>query len=257
MTMKVPALKSPIVLVHGFLGYDQIRVGDFVLREYFRGIDRYLRSQGNQVYVPRLSPIRGVAERAGQLKRFLDRNLPGEAIHLIAHSMGGLDARYMITHLGMSHKVLSLTTIGTPHRGSSFAPWLLQLVEPWARPLARWLGISYQGALDLTPEACGRFNSQTPDVPGVRYFSVAGYCQGPWLTFKWRVPHAIVSRSEGPNDGVVAIESARWGEHTDVWEGDHLNLINCPNPSALRLGLWTDRVPLYGQLIRRLADHGF
>lgn len=255
--MNLPKLQAPVVLVHGFLGYDRIRLGRFVVREYFRGIDRYLTSAGNRVFVPRLSPTRSVAERAAQLRRFLDQNLPGEAVHLIAHSMGGLDARYMITHLGMAHRVLSLTTIGTPHRGSSFAPWLLQLVEPWARPLARLLGIPYQGARDLTPAACAQFNLRTPDVPGIRYFAVAGHCQGPWLTLKWRLPHAIVSRVEGPNDGIVAIESARWGEHTDVWEGDHLNLINSPNPSAVRLGLWTDRVQHYGQLIRRLADCGF
>jgi triacylglycerol lipase len=59
---------------------------------------------------------------------------------------------------------------------------------------------------------------------------------------------------EGPNDGIVSVASARWGERTDLWEGDHLNLINCRNPSAERLGLWTDRRFLYGGLVRRLAD---
>lgn len=255
--MKLPRLNAPIVLVHGFLGYDRIQLGGVVVREYFRGIDRYLAMFGNRVLVPRLSPTRSVAQRASQLKAYLDRHAPGEAVHIMAHSMGGLDARYMVTHLGMSSRVLSLTTIGTPHRGSTFATWLLERVEPWAAPLARFLGIPYDGAKDLTPEACAAFNARTPDVPEVRYFSVAGICEGPWLTFKWRLPSAVVSRFEGPNDGIVSVASARWGERTDLWEGDHLNLINCRNPSAERLGLWTDRRFLYGGLVRRLADLRF
>lgn len=253
----IPRLKAPLVLVHGFLGYDRIQVGRFVIREYFRGIDRFLKTAGNRVYVPRLSPTRGIAERAAQLRAYLDQHLPHESVHLIAHSMGGLDARHMVTHLGMASRVLSLTTIGTPHRGSTFATWLLEKLEPWAAPLARWLGIHYEGAKDLTPAACSVFNAVTPDVPRVRYFSVAGHCDGPWLTLRWRLPHALVSRYEGPNDGVVSISSATWGERTDVWDGDHLNLINSPNPSAMRRGLWTDRTAHYARLVQRLADYGF
>ena len=37
--------------------------------------------------------------------------------------MAGLDARYMISKLGMADKVATLVTIGTPHRGSYFADW--------------------------------------------------------------------------------------------------------------------------------------
>src|SRR5262249_5187529 len=43
--------------------------------------------------------------------------LAARAVHVFAHSMGGLDARYMISRLGMAKRVLSLTTIATPHRG--------------------------------------------------------------------------------------------------------------------------------------------
>jgi len=42
-------------------------------------------------------------------------DVDGRKVHLFAHSMGGLDARHMITHLGMANRVRTLTTIGTPH----------------------------------------------------------------------------------------------------------------------------------------------
>ena len=63
----------------------------------------------------------------------------------------------------------------------------------------------------------------------------------------------IVTDAEGPNDGVVSITSATYGESTAVWDGDHLSLVNWPHPR----GLWEDRAAHYGALVQRLADEGF
>jgi triacylglycerol lipase len=57
-------------------------------------------------------------------------------------------------------------------------------------------------------------------------------CEKPWLGPEWVLPYQIVNRAEGPNDGVVSVASAKWGEHTDLWDGDHLNLVNWPNRMA-------------------------
>ena len=112
--MTVPQLRSPIVLVHGLFGFDQVRMGPLVLVDYFHGIPPVLRAAGNRVLVPKLSPTASIASRAAQLKAFIDRESPGEPVHLVGHSMGGLDCRYLITHLDMASRVLSLTTLGTP-----------------------------------------------------------------------------------------------------------------------------------------------
>ncbi len=255
--MNIPKLKAPIVLVHGLLGYDRITIGPWFAWDYFRGIGAAFSAAGNRVLVPRLSPTGGVEQRARQLRRFLDRHAPRESLHLIAHSLGGLDARFMIGHLGMAQRVLSLTTVGTPHRGSPFADWGMRRLEAFVKPVMQVLHIPYLAFRDLTTAACKALNERTPDVPGIRYFSVAGRCEGPWLTLPWRWPQAVVARAEGPNDGVVSIASATYGEHTEIWDGDHLNLINIPNTAARRRGLWSDRVPLYAGLVRRLADCGF
>ena len=255
--MIVPKLRSPIVLVHGLLGYDRLSVFGFTVATYFPGIAENLREAGNRVLVPCLSPTDGVAKRAAQLKEFLEREAPGEPVHLIAHSMGGLDSRYLISRLGMAPNVLSLTTIGTPHRGTVFADWLLQRFGEISKPIFQYLAIPFQAFYDLSTSACRIFNQETPDAPNVRYFSVAGRHENRWHAPEWQFSYPIVERAEGPNDGVVSLQSAQFGESFDVWPGDHMSLVNWLNPLALRRGICQERKPQYAGLVRRLADEGF
>jgi triacylglycerol lipase len=250
--MIVPRLRSPIVLVHGILGFDHLKVCGWTLARYFARIPEVLGAAGNRVFVARLSPTGAVAQRASQLKEFLDRHTAGEPVHLVAHSMGGLDARYLIARLGMAERVLTLTTLGTPHRGTAFADWGIRHLGRIAQPVFEVLGIPPEGFYDLTTARCREFNVQVPDAPGVRYFSVAGRHVGSWLRPEWQLPHFIVTQSEGPNDGIVSLASASYGESTEVWEGDHLSLIQWlqpPSGGGPRLG--------YTALVRRLADEGF
>jgi triacylglycerol lipase len=253
---ETPKLDAPIVLIHGLCGYDRIAAFGRTLKDYFPGIREKLEAAGNRVLVPRLSLTRGVEARAAELKRFLERRVPTGPVHLIGHSMGGLDARYMISRLGMAERVKSLTTVGTPHRGTAFADWGVNRFGRLLAPFFQFLGMSYQAFIDLTTAACRRFNATVPDMPGVRYLSVAGLCSREWMGPEWWLPAGIVSKAEGPNDGVVSVASAIWGEHTDVWEGDHLNLVNWPNRIARRRGVWDSLAPDYGRIIRRIAEVG-
>src|ERR1700680_3312371 len=119
--MNIPKLRASIVLVHGLFGFDRLEVAGTTLVNYFPGIPDLFQAAGNRVLIPSLPPTGGVEQRAACLKEFLLKNSANEPVHLIAHSLGGLDARYMISRLGMADQVLTLTTIATPHRGSSFA----------------------------------------------------------------------------------------------------------------------------------------
>jgi triacylglycerol lipase len=103
---------------------------------------------------------------------------------------------------------------------------------------------------------CRQFNAEVPDAPTVRYFSVAAEHDGRWVSPEWQLPYRIVRHLEGPNDGVVSLASARYGESFEVWEGDHLSLINQLTPAA-QLRPWTERTGHYGRIVRRLADEGF
>jgi len=253
----LPKLDAPVVLVHGLCGFDRLYACRRTVKEYFPGVPNALRAVGNRVLQARVSPTAGVAKRAADLKRFIDREAPGQQVHVIGHSMGGLDSRYMISRLGMESRVLSLTTIGTPHRGSSFADWGWFRFARIIVPFLRWVGIPHEAFIDLRTDTCRRFNEEVPDAPGVRYYSVAGVCEKPWLGPEWRLPYGIVNRAEGANDGVVSVASAQWGEHTDMWAGDHLNLVNWPNRLARKRGVWSDLAPDYGRILRRLAQAGF
>jgi triacylglycerol lipase len=253
----IPKLKNPIVLVHGLWGHGEVRLGHVKLAEYFPGITQRLRACGNRVLIPRLSLAASVAERAGQLKAFLDRECPDEPVHLVAHSMGGLDSRYMIARLGMADRVQTLTTLGTPHRGTCFADWAIQRLERILRPVFALLRLPVQGYYDLTTAACKRFNDETPDSPRVRYFSVAGRHDGSVLTPEWYLSYSLVLKHEGENDGVVSVQSARWGERLDIWDGDHFSLVNWLNPFARNRGWLRNPAERYGPLICRLKDEGY
>jgi triacylglycerol lipase len=254
--MIVPSLRAPIVLVHGLLGFDRLHLGPWVLARYFHGVPEALASGGNRVLIPHLSPTAGIADRAAQLKAFLDRETPGEPVHLFGHSMGGLDGRYLISRLEMADRVLSLTTLGTPHRGTAFADWGVSRLGRLFFPVIGFTGLSVRAFHDLTVASCRAFNDQTPNAPGVRYFSVAGHIERGGRKPEWLLSAPLVERAEGPNDGIVSVASARWGESCDEWDGDHLHLINWPR-AWLPGHHHPDHTADYVRLVRRLADEGF
>jgi triacylglycerol lipase len=253
--MSLPRLRSPIVLVHGLFGFDQLRMGPWLCVDYFHGIPKAFRAAGNRVLVARLSPTGGIADRAGQLKALIDRESPDEPVHLIAHSMGGLDARCMISRLGMAGRVLSLTTLGTPHRGSPFADWALERFVRLVGPVFDHFGLPRQAFADLTVARCREFNEATADAAQVRYFSVAGRHEPSWRNPSWGLSAPVVAEAEGPNDGIVSVTSAAWGEGCEVWDADHLNLVNWP-PQPWPAGK-NDRLARYAGLLARLHNEGF
>ena len=245
----IARLDIPIVLVHGLFGFDRVNLGSVTVANYFPGIVERLQDAGNRVFVPCLSPTAGVCERAAQLKDFLRRHCPYDKVHLIAHSMGGLDARYMISRLDMASQVETLTTLGTPHRGTAFADWALTKVEWLVKPALQMIKIPHDAFYDLTTLRCREFNETTPNAPGVRYYSIGAEHDGCLAGIEWLLSHAIVKEIEGPNDGVVSLVSAHFGESFDVWPGDHFSLVNWNTPRCNH----ADILARWKRLIERLA----
>ena len=89
---QIPRLNAPIVLAHGLFGFTRIGLGRITLTPYFRSIPELLRGAGNRVLVTRVPSIAGVEHRAGRLGEQIFKAFPDEPVHLIGHSMGGLDA---------------------------------------------------------------------------------------------------------------------------------------------------------------------
>src|SRR5256885_2765355 len=121
---RAPRLRHPVVLAHGVLGFDEIAVAGRRHR-YFRNIADGLRTLGGEFHHPRVPATGGVKERADHLAELI-RSLPEGRVNVIAHSMGGLDARYAISRLGLEGRVASLVTVGTPHLGTPLADLALK-----------------------------------------------------------------------------------------------------------------------------------
>lgn len=247
-----------IILVHGILGFNRIGIVD-----YFRGVSEHFREKGLLVLAPQLDPTQGIAFRGNQLRdqiqtAFISRTLdPTQKTHIIAHSMGGLDSRYMLSPANpkpIQVPIRSLTTVGTPHLGSLIAdivdnPALLSPFPglPFGKPLQplepilNALGVSENGLRDLRTGSCQAFSAQYVDNPNVSYFSCAGSGRQhfPETASSFLLFHKYISAVTGElNDGLVAVSSAKWGIFDpSTWPGDHAeevgyNLDNLVLPPA-------------------------
>jgi triacylglycerol lipase len=246
LTFNVATPKNPIVLAHGLMGFDELRIAGSLLPgvHYWRGITQALRANGNEIIIATVPPSSSIEERALKLSQCIADRAKGKKVNIIAHSMGGLDARYMISRLKPENvEVLSLTTIATPHRGSSFADFVVRQVGGLFSP-SFWrgldsMGISTGAFTQLTTRFMEEeFNPKTPDDPRVRYFSYGAMVQAPfWSAF--RQPGRIVKSNEGENDGLVSVGSAKWGDYKGTLvDVSHLDLINWTN----RFRKWISKV---------------
>jgi len=245
----------PIVMHHGLFGFGNLKAGPIEI-SYFHGIDRAIANRGHRVIVSRVHPTAGVERRARELKESILTNLPflsprGEKLLLIAHSLGGLDARFMLAHLDMAQHVEALFTITAPHRGSAYADYWMQHLgrHLGGQGLMKLLGLDVQALGDLTTDSCQRFNETVPDAPGVRYYSISAACPQLQVPPFAMHSHKIVFKAEGENDGLVSVRSSRWGQHLGVWPADHFHTINrrfAQNPPI------TDISPHYINAVRQI-----
>lgn len=214
--------RYPLVLVHG------IFFRDWQLVNYWGRIPRELIRNGADVHYGGQQSSASIAESAAELRAHI-LSIVAETgcgkVNLIAHSKGGLDARYAITHLGLDQYVASLTTVNTPHRGCIFAQELLdRLPAPLVRGIAgRYNAVFHTlgdqkpdflaGVSDLRADRCALFNRQTPDCPGVLYQSVMStMSRASSAPFPLNLTYLLVKRYDRePNDGLVSLSSARWG----------------------------------------------
>ncbi|MEK6368894.1 MAG: triacylglycerol lipase [Burkholderia gladioli] len=118
------ATRYPVILVHGLAGTDKFAN----VLDYWYGIQSDLQSHGAKVYVANLSGFQsddGPNGRGEQLLAYVKQVLAATGatkVNLIGHSQGGLTSRYVAAVA--PQLVASVTTIGTPHRGSEFADFV-------------------------------------------------------------------------------------------------------------------------------------
>lgn len=268
--------KYPIVLAHGLFGFAELKLAGPYLPpiHYWRGIQEALTAHGNEVIAATVPPSGTIAQRAAQLRHNILAASHGRPVNIIAHSMGGLDARYMISKSRTNRTLLAnanstgnansndeqqhstdrrndvnvraLVTIATPHHGSAIADLLLAQIGPARLPALyrAWHAATRldSGAFDQLTRRYMRetFNPATQDDPDTAYFSYgAALARKPPLLSPFRSSHAALLRAEGPNDGLVSVESARWGSYKGTLEGvNHLDLINWTNRLRWAIRRW-------------------
>jgi triacylglycerol lipase len=219
--------KYPIMLIHGC---------GFRDRKYFNywgRITAALEEEGAHIYYGNQDSWGNVQYNAAVIKMSLNKILAEsnkDKVNIIAHSEGGLEARYMISSLDMADKVASLTTVATPHHGSAFIDLLCKLPERLFRlaafftnPFFRFLGDQnpdfYTTCRQFSTSHMKVFNEQNPNSPSVYYQSYAAVMKNPFSDLFLFWPNLIISLLEGENDGLVTPKSAAWTNFRGVLRG--------------------------------------
>lgn len=244
--------RHPVVFCHGMLAMSLLKMQLPDDRNCFAPLRAFFKDHGFRCLYPQVSPTSGVVERAAQLKEQI-LHWTDEPVNIVAHSMGGLDARHMITHLGMADHVASLTTVSTPHRGTYLADWFIANFRHRVPLLLslQALGVNVDGFRDCCLEAVREFNARTPDAPNVRYFSYGGSVSPAKLTPTLRRAWTLLTPVEGPNDGMVSVASATWGEYLGTIQADHY--AQTPDATFVRPGENFDHLGFYSRLVENLA----
>lgn len=319
---------NPIVLCHGFLGFDRLDIvpkisfdkspvdEGMVYFDYWRGIKVALEELGCTVMIGRVPAFGTIEDRAEILDKFIskqcaelqrskpveeiynthnnthahDRESPQNVAHehlgrpvkvnLISHSMGGLDCRYLIwknrtDNRKRNYEVASLTTISTPHHGSECADFLVNTAG--GNALSK--KILPPSVYELTTEKMKEFNEKVTDNPDVAYFSYGARFTPKWFNLfnvTWHIMNKMRKVRGGThdanndlrfsdNDGLVSVDSARWGEYLGTLDAvDHLDLINWTNQARTVLDkvLFQEdpkfnAIALYMDIADKLAKRGF
>ena len=216
--------RYPIILVHGLGMRDT-----FFMKSWGR-IDKVLRDQGYTVYKSNADAFGSVRTNAAQLKCEITAVLEAngtDKVNIIAHSKGGLDARYMIRELGMAPRVASLTTLCTPHRGSPIASFILRFPRFAVKYAAFWFDTVYRILGDKQPDsftACEELKrtdsleTETLNLgDGIlcQSFSAAFRPKEKKADFVMAIPYAFSRFIEKGRvtDGMVPRESAIFGQY--------------------------------------------
>ena len=237
--------KYPIVMAHG-MGASAEILG---IVDYWWGIPEALEDEGADVFI---TSVNGMDSTRNKAEDFRDQFLQIKAytnaakLNIIGHSHGTVYTRDAVSNLGIGQYVASHTSIAGPHRGSAIADivvgvipnsmeWLvggtLDLV--YAFIFGDTSPNSLQNGYDMTrPYMINTFNPNTQNVDSVYYQSWAAKaktsCPSVILEATWLVLLAY----EGANDGLVSVESAKWGNFRGVEDAawysvgcDHLNIV--------------------------------
>jgi triacylglycerol lipase len=187
-----------------------------------------------------VDPLASAAVRAQQLADQIQAGFPSGSVHIIAHSMGGLDCRVLIGNNlnGLAGRIASLTTLSTPHQGSPVADLLAgdgpddkrrAIVDVISR-----LGLNTDALVNLTTTEAKKLPN-VQSTPGIRFRSYPAsgrpkdflrFVPTPPTAALFVLSNAFIKGLTGEdNDGLVTPTSATFGEVQTVLQCDHADMI--------------------------------
>ncbi len=277
--------RYPLVLAHGAAGFDSL----FGVFDYWFGIESSLRSGGAKVYVTKVSSFNSSEERGEQLLAQVEQIVASTGagkVNLIGHSHGGFDVRYVLA--ARPDLVASVTTVGSPHKGSDVADFLADnttdggFSETVLSLFADGFGVILNlltgtsdpqdslGTLDsLTSAGAGAFNADFPaGVPTSSCGQGATSFQGVPL-YSWSGASVITNLLDlsdyplglaalafgGDNDGLVGRCSSHFGRVLrDDYVMNHLDEVN--QVLGITALFATDPVSVFRSHANRLKNAG-
>ena len=249
--------RTPVVLIHGLDDPGKV----------WQNLAPALTQEGLKVWLMQYPNDQPIAESAllfyAELKELKQRGI--DRIAIVAHSMGGLVSREMLTRpdldfsgsakKGLVPEVTMLIMVGTPNHGSQMVRFRIfaevrDHVARLAKGEANWLGAILDGAgeakIDLMPES--RFLTalnRRPHPKGVDMYIIAGITS-PWSEkdiTEWldklrpglaeeqrmridALGQHMISMTHAVGDGLVTVESTRLpGIPHYTVNGTHLSMI--------------------------------
>lgn len=266
--------KYPILLVHGMGFRDRKHLC------YWGRIPKLLRQNGARVFFGQQDSNGSIESNARQIEESLKRVLAetgAEKVNIIAHSKGGLEARYLISTMGYGEKVASLTTLSTPHNGSVTVDKLLKHTEPAVRIGCKAVDLWFRIIGDKTPDtysavyafktsSANRFNMENPDDPAV-YYQSYGFVMTKWnADMSMCIPWLVVNCFEGENDGLLAPRAVKWKNFRGVYRGSgRRGISHCDEVDMRRSRLSVksgetasdDITEFYLKIVRELKNMGY
>jgi triacylglycerol lipase len=281
----------PIVLAYGFAGFDDIGPID-----YYYDIPPLLTADGHDVFVATgVDSFNDSTTRGAQLLSYVQGVLAQTGagkVNLIAHSQGGLDARF-VAHAAPD-SIAALVTIATPNLGTPVADAAVSGVGGPAvmSELATLFGATADGGTvpsgfvaaiqQMTSAGAAAFNQQITDAPGVAYYSIAGrsnlqlgqpncqaiepgfisnwdaYVDPTGLEFLFTAPILAGNLlNPTPNDGLITVPSAQWGTFLGCVPADHFEEIGQLLGQPAGIGNPFSYKDFYRGLADWLVDQGF
>jgi len=218
-------LKYPVLMIHG-CGFKDKVLGI----NYWGRIPKQMEENGVNVYYGGTDAWGSIEGNALKIKEEIENIVKKnnvEKFNIITHSRGGLEARYLISSLKLSSMVASLTTISTPHRGvkamnitlnipNGLYKFISFFVNLWFKILGDKNPDFYKSSRQLSEQECAEFNKINIDDKSVYYQSYASKMKYFFSDLLFLFLNPFLKITDGENDGLCPVESAKWGNFKGV-----------------------------------------